>query len=126
MTQEKRIKTAILEYIKNGMTDKAQIYTCVMHDLDVPRPSIRRVVSSLRADITTEITKLERLLLLKNTMGILGGMPTDKHETALEDQVRTLKEDLNNAHKELVECRHTIKQQNMALKNHKVGRSAHV
>ena len=52
MNQDKIIESAIKAYITEGYTNKSEIYTMVVNDLDVPRPSVRRVASQLEIDFT--------------------------------------------------------------------------
>ncbi len=52
MSQDKIIESAIKKYISEGYTNKSEIYTMVVNDLDVPRPNVRRVASELKIDFT--------------------------------------------------------------------------
>lgn len=56
------IKEAINFYLEKGITDKHDIYTKVVDDLGVPRPTVRRVARDLRNELLQKIT----LLNMKN------------------------------------------------------------
>lgn len=61
--QSSKVKEAILNCIsEKGMTDKREIYTQVVEDMGIPRPTVRRVAKILRNDITEEISQLEERL----------------------------------------------------------------
>ena len=63
-TQSREIRDAIVECIaKGGMTDKREIYSHVVKNLGVPRPTVRRVASALRVELDGEIAKLEERIL---------------------------------------------------------------
>lgn len=58
--QSGKVKAAILKCIsEKGMTDKKKIYTQVVEDLGVPRPTVRRVAGMLRNELSKEISQLE-------------------------------------------------------------------
>ena len=42
-----------------GMTNKQDIYVKVVRDLDVPRPTVRRVARDLKSDLLKEIATLQ-------------------------------------------------------------------
>ena len=42
------VKTAINTYLEEGMTDKQALYTKVVDELGVPRPSVRRIARDMR------------------------------------------------------------------------------
>ena len=52
------IKEAINFYLEKGMTDKNDIYTKVVDDLGVPRPTVRRVARDLRNELLQKIAFL--------------------------------------------------------------------
>ena len=52
------IKEAINFYLEKGMTDKNDIYTKVVDDLGVPRPTVRRVARDLRNELLQKIALL--------------------------------------------------------------------
>ena len=52
------IKEAIHFYLEKGMTDKNDIYTKVVDDLGVPRPTVRRVARDLRNELLQKIALL--------------------------------------------------------------------
>jgi len=62
------IKEAINSYLDKGVTDKQDIYTKVVDELGVPRPTVRRVARDLR-------TELLRLLLKKTSNFITFSFP---------------------------------------------------
>jgi len=45
------ISDKIEEFIAKGMTDKQEIYTKVVDELGVPRPTVRRVARTLRDEL---------------------------------------------------------------------------
>lgn len=63
--QSQDIKAAIKKCIsEKGMTDKQEIYSDVVKDLDVPRPTVRRVAGVLRNELKAEIAELEEKVRL--------------------------------------------------------------
>lgn len=42
------VKTAINTYLEEGVTDKQALYTKVVSELGVPRPSVRRIARDMR------------------------------------------------------------------------------
>lgn len=57
--QTLEIKKAIESCMDQGMTDKQDIYTKVVRDLDVPRPTVRRVARDLRIEMLKKIDILQ-------------------------------------------------------------------
>ena len=53
------IKEAINSYLNKGLTDKQDIYTKVVDDLGVPRPTVRRVARDLRNELLEKIKILQ-------------------------------------------------------------------
>ena len=53
------IKEAINSYLDKGMTDKQDIYTKVVDELGVPRPTVRRVARDLRTELLQKIQILQ-------------------------------------------------------------------
>lgn len=53
------IKEAINSYLDKGLTDKQVIYTKVVDDLGVPRPTVRRVARDLRNELLDKIRILQ-------------------------------------------------------------------
>lgn len=53
------IKEAINSYLDKGLTDKQDIYTKVVDDLGVPRPTVRRVARDLRNELLDKIKILQ-------------------------------------------------------------------
>ncbi|ABK78061.1 hypothetical protein CENSYa_1439 [Cenarchaeum symbiosum A] len=53
------IKKAINSCLEKGLTDKKDIYTKVVDELGVPRPTVRRVARDLRNDLQVELQGLE-------------------------------------------------------------------
>ena len=53
------IKEAINSYLNKGITDKQDIYTKVVDDLGVPRPTVRRVARDLRNELLDKIKILQ-------------------------------------------------------------------
>ena len=53
------IKEAINSFLDNGGTDKHDIYTKVVDELGVPRPTVRRVARDLRNELLAKIRVLQ-------------------------------------------------------------------
>jgi hypothetical protein len=53
------IKEAINSYLYNNITDKQAIYTKVVDELGVPRPTVRRVARDLRNELLDKIKILQ-------------------------------------------------------------------
>ena len=53
------IKAAINSLIDKGVTDKQDIYTKVVDELGVPRPTVRRVARDLRNELLEKIQILQ-------------------------------------------------------------------
>ena len=53
------IKEAINSYLDKGITDKQDIYTKVVDELGVPRPTVRRVARDLRTELLQKIQILQ-------------------------------------------------------------------
>ena len=58
-TQSTNIKQAINELLDKGFTDKQDIYTKVVDELGVPRPTVRRVARDLRNELLQKIKILQ-------------------------------------------------------------------
>ncbi len=53
------IKQAINSFLDKGLTDKQDIYTKVVEELGVPRPTVRRVARDLRNELVDKIKILQ-------------------------------------------------------------------
>ena len=53
------IKEAINSLLDEGITDKQDIYSKVVDNLGVPRPTVRRVARDLRNELLTKIRILQ-------------------------------------------------------------------
>ena len=53
------IKQAINSYLDKGLTDKQDIYSKVVEELGVPRPTVRRVARDLRNELVAKIQILQ-------------------------------------------------------------------
>lgn len=53
------IKQAINSYLDKGLTDKQDIYSKVVEELGVPRPTVRRVARDLRNELLDKIKILQ-------------------------------------------------------------------
>jgi len=53
------IKAAINSLLDKGVTDKQDIYTKVVDELGVPRPTVRRVARDLRNELLEKIQILQ-------------------------------------------------------------------
>lgn len=58
-TQSTNIKEAINALLDQGFTDKQDIYTKVVKELGVPRPTVRRVARDLRNELLQKIQILQ-------------------------------------------------------------------
>jgi len=58
-TQSTNIKHAINDLLDKGITDKQDIYTKVVEELGVPRPTVRRVARDLRNELLQKIKILQ-------------------------------------------------------------------
>ena len=56
------IKDAIKACLEEGLTDKQEIYSRVVKELGVPRPTVRRVARDLRNEMADSIKELEAQL----------------------------------------------------------------
>ena len=66
MNQTRRIESAILNAIDDGVTNKSEIFTVVVKALDVPRPSVRRTSQGLIKDLRYKVEILSRHGTRKN------------------------------------------------------------
>jgi len=57
--QSTEIKEAINSFLDKGITDKQDIYTKVVDELGVPRPTVRRVARDLRNELLEKIKILQ-------------------------------------------------------------------
>ncbi len=53
------IKQAINSFLDKGLTDKQDIYSKVVEELGVPRPTVRRVARDLRNELVDKIKILK-------------------------------------------------------------------
>ncbi len=53
------IKKAIEKYLDQGLTDKQEIYSKVVEELGVPRPTVRRIARDLRTEYNEKIKILQ-------------------------------------------------------------------
>jgi len=58
-TQSTNIKQAINNLLDKGLTDKQDIYTKVVEELGVPRPTVRRVARDHRNELVQKIKILQ-------------------------------------------------------------------
>lgn len=58
-TQSTSIKQAINELLEQGLTDKQIIYSKVVEELGVPRPTVRRVARDLRNELLRKVKILQ-------------------------------------------------------------------
>lgn len=65
--QSKKIKECIEAYLDKGLTDKQDIYQKVVDDLNVPRPTVRRVARDLRTEYLQKIQILQADLPKQST-----------------------------------------------------------
>lgn len=58
MTMQKQVSTMIWELLSKGITTKEVIYDIVEKELDVPRPTVRRVAREVRTELKTYLDLL--------------------------------------------------------------------
>lgn len=54
-TQSQIVAQAINRLIDSGLTDKSEIFTKVVDELKVPRPTVRRVARDLRKEMEKRV-----------------------------------------------------------------------
>ena len=64
--QTRRIESAILNAIDDGMTNKRKIFTAVVKALGVPRPSVRRTSKGLLKNLKYKVEILSQHGTRKN------------------------------------------------------------
>lgn len=74
MNQSQQIQELIDGYLEKGMTDKNEIYTKVVDDLNVPRPTVRRVARDFRDKLQGKINILEKEYVAKKRTKIVSNM----------------------------------------------------
>ncbi len=57
--QSTEIKESIISFLHKGIKDKQDIYTKVVDELGVPRPTVRRVARDLRNELLAQINILQ-------------------------------------------------------------------
>ena len=57
--QSTEIKEAINSFLDKGVKDKQDIYSKVVDELGVPRPTVRRVARDLRSELVAKIEILQ-------------------------------------------------------------------
>ena len=57
--QSTEIKEAINSFLDKGIKDKQDIYTKVVDELGVPRPTVRRVARDLRNELVAKVKILQ-------------------------------------------------------------------
>ncbi len=75
-TQSTSIKQAINELLDKGFTDKQDIYTKVVEELGVPRPTVRRVARDLRNEL------LQKIKILQSEVPEVEGVPRTTAESS--------------------------------------------
>ena len=63
MSQNEDVKTEIIRLLDSGMTDKQDIYTSIVDQMGVPRPTVRRVARELLAELKKKVDVLEQKLV---------------------------------------------------------------
>ena len=61
-----KVKSRIEHYLDKGITDKSNIYTLVVNELRVPRPSVRQIAGELKTDYAEKIKTLKQKLSRQN------------------------------------------------------------
>lgn len=55
--QSTTIKDIITKHLASGIQDKQEIYTLVVEELGVPRPTVRRVAGSMRRELGKKLAQ---------------------------------------------------------------------
>ena len=63
MSQTEDVKTEIIRLLDSGMTDKQDIYTSIVDQMGVPRPTVRRVARELLSELKKKVDVLEQKLV---------------------------------------------------------------
>ncbi|MCP6727069.1 MAG: hypothetical protein KJI69_03535 [Patescibacteria group bacterium] len=58
--QQKIVKEIIMSYIKKGVTDKQELYSKVVNEIGIPRPTVRRIAKLLRDELLSAVSILEQ------------------------------------------------------------------
>ncbi len=67
-SQSQKIETAITQHLDNGMTNKSEIYTKVIEDLGVPRPTVRRIARDMRNEMVRKVRILQSEIIPENNV----------------------------------------------------------
>lgn len=51
MSQNEDTKALMINLINSGMTDKSEIYTKIVNDTKLPRPTVRRIAHQLKVEV---------------------------------------------------------------------------
>ena len=60
LKQQDAVKELVCKYIQSGVTDKQELYTKVVEDLGVARPTVRRIAAQLRKEMTAVVLILSQ------------------------------------------------------------------
>lgn len=58
MSQKRNVMNAINQKMENGMTDKQAIFSKVVEEMNVPRPTVRRCARDLKGELLSKIKVL--------------------------------------------------------------------
>ena len=61
LSQTKSVMLEINKLIDEGMKDRTEIYTKVVQNLHVPRPTVRRIASELRTELQAKVDILSAI-----------------------------------------------------------------
>jgi len=61
ISQTKSVMLEINKLIDEGMKDRTEIYTKVVENLKVPRPTVRRIASELRTELQAKVDILSAI-----------------------------------------------------------------
>lgn len=59
MSQATDVKKLLIELMDSGVADKKTLYAAVVEKLNVPRPTVRRIVRDLRNDLMHKVEILQ-------------------------------------------------------------------
>ncbi len=60
LKQQDAVKELVCKYIQSGVTDKQELYTKVVEELGVARPTVRRIAAQLRKEMTAVVLILSQ------------------------------------------------------------------
>ncbi len=62
------IASSLEKYLDMGLTDKNEIYSKVIEELGVPRPTVRRIARDLRNEMVRKVRILQSEIIPENNV----------------------------------------------------------